>query len=447
MRLPCRHWRTQWRYDRAMRLALQLAAIALQLAAIGCIAILVPAPATADSTDLKAVRDGIRKNLRYRRVGQRVTRLGAVLRGPGPVIERTNAATTLGNMRDRRVVDHLLTSVGDPHPLVGAVCLHALTWVSPADLRAGGGAALVLALADELASNVRHRQRLALGLLRKIADAESTGASGDWKVWAQDHAALLKRVPSVPPFDTSGHNPELVARVERELGAEPTVATPGKREGPRNDPGEASIDGYRAPEVALLIDATESMAARWSRTTQSLRAFIRALYLFDAGARVGVMSYGDRVRRLGRLRTDAEKTLGALQAIRVRGGGDSTEGVARVLHEAARGRSMRWSKEAAKNMVLVCDAPPHRSQVGRAHAAISKFRALGHARVHVMRLGPIAYQTLSDIARRGGGQLAVPHELHLLLQTVLSSVVPRSGVGATEDLARALIAIARLDDA
>jgi len=159
-------------------------------------------------------------------------------------------------------------------------------------------------------------------------------------------------------------------------------------------PGQAR--SVKALDLVLVLDTTGSMGDEIAYLQAELGSIVTRLKR-DAGnvdVRIGLVVYRDRgddyVTRSFPLSADVGRLQSTLDQQEADGGGDMPEAVDRAL--AAAGQ-MQWRPDAAKAVLLVADAPPHKE------ALSATFDAVEHLRGEGVRIVPVAASGVEDSAQ------------------------------------------------
>lgn len=152
----------------------------------------------------------------------------------------------------------------------------------------------------------------------------------------------------------------------------------------------------KALDLVLVLDTTGSMGDEMAYLQAELGSIVARLKR-DAGnlnLRIGLVVYRDRgddyVTRSFPLSADVGRLQSTLDQQDADGGGDTPEAVDRAL--AAAGQ-MQWRPDAAKAVLLVADAPPHKEALG------ATFDAVEHLRGEGVRIVPVAASGVEDSAQ------------------------------------------------
>jgi len=175
-----------------------------------------------------------------------------------------------------------------------------------------------------------------------------------------------------------------------------------------------------ALDLVLVLDTTGSMGDEMAYLRAELGDIIARLKR-DAGnldVRIGLVVYRDEgdnyVTRSFPLSGDIGSVQAALDAQDADGGGDVPEAVDRAMQAAGR---MQWRADAAKALLLVADAPPHREGIAATIDAAERLRARG---VHIV---PIAASGVEDSAQY------VMRAMAVLTQSRYIFLTDDSGIG------------------
>ncbi len=230
----------------------------------------------------------------------------------------------------------------------------------------------------------------------RVLEAESAPEEWEGEPSLVDVAGLLKvspararqARPAGPPI-RSVKAPDLprIGGVGPKLGA-----GPGVEEVPPWSLGAGAIGGLGGSfgdyvgglrkvglDVALVVDATESMQFAIDEVQERLTAFVSALRRMVPTARVGIVVYRDHgdeyVVKWADLSFRTEKLVEFLENVTASGGGDWEEAVLEALETAM--RELQWRKKAKKIIVLVGGSPPHPWEVERVYDLVRDFRRQG----------------------------------------------------------------------
>jgi Mg-chelatase subunit ChlD len=151
-----------------------------------------------------------------------------------------------------------------------------------------------------------------------------------------------------------------------------------------------------ALDLVLVLDTTGSMGDEMAYLQAEMASIISRLKR-DAGnldIQIGLVVYRDRgddyVTRSFPLSRDMRSVQSTLDQQDADGGGDMPEAVDRALVAA---EHMQWRPEAAKAVLLVADAPPHREALG------ATLKAVEHLRGQGVRIVPVAASGAEDSAQ------------------------------------------------
>jgi len=117
-------------------------------------------------------------------------------------------------------------------------------------------------------------------------------------------------------------------------------------------------------ELVIVIDSTGSMQPAIDQARDAVESVVDVLGAVAPEFRLGLVTYRDdedpalrgSTRVLARLTRNARGVRARLSSLRADGGGDAPERVSHGLEQALE-RRMGWSRDAAKLVVLVGDAP------------------------------------------------------------------------------------------
>ena len=207
----------------------------------------------------------------------------------------------------------------------------------------------------------------------------------------------------------------------------------------------------RTLELAIVMDVTNSMTPMIDEARAGVESFILFLDDIARTLRVAMIAYRDHdnppVWEGQRLTSDVAAIRRFLFDIKITGGRDLPEAVLEGLTACG---DLDWTKDAARQIVLVGDARPHDEDTYKLTGLLETFRAneiVVHA-VHVpMRMHPLEVQRLppefrerrrqeiadhnartaaafAEVARLGGGELVtldrarqlVPAIMHLTIE-------------------------------
>ncbi len=121
-------------------------------------------------------------------------------------------------------------------------------------------------------------------------------------------------------------------------------------------------DGKKSLEMCLLCDCTGSMSSWIQRSKDTLAGIIKNVKDEHAGLTVRVSFVGyrdvqDKPRfEIFEFSEDLDACAKFIATMSAMGGGDAPEDVQGGLQKAL---EMKWAKESAKQVFLICDAPGH----------------------------------------------------------------------------------------
>jgi Mg-chelatase subunit ChlD len=151
-----------------------------------------------------------------------------------------------------------------------------------------------------------------------------------------------------------------------------------------------------ALDLVLVLDTTGSMGDEMDYLKSELATIIARLKR-EAGnldLRIGLILYRDQgddyVTRSFPLAADIGAVRETLELQDAGGGGDTPEALDAALQAAGR---MQWRPDAAKALLLVADAPPHREAFGATLDATQHLRSQG------VRMVPVAASGVEDSAQ------------------------------------------------
>lgn len=151
-----------------------------------------------------------------------------------------------------------------------------------------------------------------------------------------------------------------------------------------------------ALDLVLVLDTTGSMGDEMAYLQAELASILNRVKQ-DAGnvdVRIGLVVYRDRgdayITRSFPLTGDMAAVQSSLDSQEADGGGDTPEAMDRALVAAGQ---MQWRPNAAKAVLLVADAPPHREALGATLGAVQHLRGQG------VRIVPVAASGVEDSAQ------------------------------------------------
>ena len=115
-------------------------------------------------------------------------------------------------------------------------------------------------------------------------------------------------------------------------------------------------------EVVFSFDTTGSMYPCLTQVRKKVKTTVKRLFKDLPGIRIGVIAHGDYcdkniyVTKHLALGSKPEPIVKFVEKVKATAGGDYPECYELVLHEA---RDHKWSKDAAKVLVMIGDATPH----------------------------------------------------------------------------------------
>ncbi|MGE0821712.1 MAG: vWA domain-containing protein [Candidatus Binatia bacterium] len=132
-------------------------------------------------------------------------------------------------------------------------------------------------------------------------------------------------------------------------------------------------------DVALVIDATDSMQFVAESLKVQMLKLIAALYKMVPTTRIGIVAYRDKGEDFVTKWTDLSFSKTKLQSfvsnLEAGGGGDWPEAVYEGLDAAV--NDLKWRKHSKKVIILVAGSPPHPDSVGNVLGLVQNFQAQG----------------------------------------------------------------------
>jgi hypothetical protein len=243
--------------------------------------------------------------------------------------------------------------------------------------------------AEALMHGWRLRRILGLGPDQPPGSAEGPGAA--WRAWV----AGLKDF-TLPPRD--GALDHLVAA---------TIPAMARLDSRRFHRTAWYLDGLarREVEIALCIDATGSMGGTIAEALEQMNRLMLVLGRFSQSLRASVVAYrdhGDRLVESMPLSADIQAVRAFLATLRAEGGGDEPESVLAAVEALMKG--MKWSRTAARQIVVIGDAPDRPDERPR---LIEAMRTLGRNgfTVHLVGVGGrMPFPDLAAAAEATGGR-------------------------------------------
>lgn len=144
-------------------------------------------------------------------------------------------------------------------------------------------------------------------------------------------------------------------------------------------------------DLVIVMDATASMIPMINQARVGVDALILFLNDISREMRLAFIAYRDHDNKPvwdgHPFTTDIASIRKYLFDLRITGGADYPEA---VLDGFTACNSLKWNREATREIVLVGDAPPHEQDVYQVHALMDSFRDSGIT-VHAVHV-PMAYR-------------------------------------------------------
>jgi len=135
-------------------------------------------------------------------------------------------------------------------------------------------------------------------------------------------------------------------------------------------------------DVVFVLDATGSMEWIIEETKAKMTRMMNFIKRLVPIARVGIVVYRDKksescsfLTKAHPLTINVKKLQNFLNSIEAAEGGDLEEAVDEGLRVAV--QEMQWRRNSKKVIILVGDAPPHKSDVSKAYKVVQDFRGKG----------------------------------------------------------------------
>ena len=135
-------------------------------------------------------------------------------------------------------------------------------------------------------------------------------------------------------------------------------------------------------DVVFVLDATGSMEWIIEETKAKMTRMMNFIKRLVPIARVGIVVYRDKksescsfLTKAHPLTINVKKLQNFLNSIEAKEGGDLEEAVEEGLRVAV--QEMQWRRNSKKVIILVGDAPPHKSDVPKAFKVVQEFRGRG----------------------------------------------------------------------
>jgi hypothetical protein len=132
-------------------------------------------------------------------------------------------------------------------------------------------------------------------------------------------------------------------------------------------------------DVALVIDATDSMQFVADSLKSRLLKLISSLHKMVPTTRIGIVAYRDKgeeyVTKWVDLSFSTSKLQDFVSNLQAGGGGDWPEAVFDGLEAAV--NDLKWRKNSKRVIVLVAGSPPHPDSVGNVLSLVQNFQAQG----------------------------------------------------------------------
>lgn len=389
-------------------------ALVVSLVLVVCGPLRAQDPPAGDDPERARVREGLARQRAWAEAGRRIAQLEQELGSATDWVQKAILCIELADAEDRRAVAPLVKALGDAHVMVKAFALHGLGRATPEDLRKGGGGPLATALVEALKVKAHYHRRVARALLVTLAGEDLGADAGRWRTWLRRTGEGLPVEPPAAPFDASGFDPAVVAKVDAE------VAAGGTSVRPRIPPVASTLRELRRGgiDVGICLDQTSSMGAVIAEAKARIELLTQLLALVVEDRRLGLVTYDDALKVFEPLTADMGRLRATLDKVQAIGGGDIPEGVDKGLEATAR-PDFGWRRNSAKAVIIIGDAPPHEPDVAATLELAATLRERLGIVTHAVSTGGTAVPELAQIAERGGGRSLLLREPARLVSEVL----------------------------
>ena len=199
-------------------------------------------------------------------------------------------------------------------------------------------------------------------------------------------------------------------------------------------------------DVALVVDATDSMQFVADSLKSRLIKLIASLHKMVPTTRIGIVAYRDKgeeyVTKWVDLSFSTSKLQDFVSNLQAGGGGDWPEAVFDGLEAAV--NDLKWRKNSKRVIVLVSGSPPHPDTVSNVLGLVQNFQAQG-GMVSVLDLAQKMHEDFERVIYRTSPQLeGKPHKVSPLpgfyqeFRSIMSSIAKAGGgefIQLTEDKA------------
>jgi Mg-chelatase subunit ChlD len=181
-------------------------------------------------------------------------------------------------------------------------------------------------------------------------------------------------------------------------------------------------------DLVFLVDATGSMADEIAKLKASMRAMSQKISQLPGQPDIcyGLVAYRDRgdafITRTHDFTHDLAAFQGVLGQVQASGGGDTPEALNAALQETV--HRMSWRTDAARMVVLVADAPPHRDD-----GAVPYDRGMQAALAKGIKLFTVGTSGLDPVGEYVYRQMAQYTAGRFVFLTYKDATDPRSGAG------------------
>jgi len=205
------------------------------------------------------------------------------------------------------------------------------------------------------------------------------------------------------------------------------------RFGRKEEPQEISIPAFqiylkelrqKGLDLVFVLDVTGSMGPELTEAQKRARDIIRILRMVIPSLRVGFVAFRDEVAPDEKypLTFDYDKVIVSLNQLEATGGGDYNEAICDGFEVAL--KEQGWRKEARKVVVLVGDAPPHRTDQAKLIAFLAN-REMGveFSCIEAHTTDVTHLPSFVEVAVHGGGQVVRLKETRDLLRHLIISAL------------------------
>ena len=364
-----------------------------------------PGPKAPADPEEGKIREVLKKQQAYGAAGTRIRQIKLEYAKAKLWVQQAILLVELSDTKDRRAVSPLAKALKERNKQVVAFALHGLRTFSQEDLRHGGGVALGEGLVKALKIRSGYHRKVARQVLIKLVGSDLGRKPTKWKAWLRKNPELLAlKDARAPVFRPGDYKKATVKRVLTGLG--PAGTSLRKRIPPVSV--ELRSLTKNGIDIVLVLDETK----------KNIDVLVGVVRYVVPRARVGLVTYNDKVVRNLGLKTPFPKLKETLDSVRANGGGDMPEGVDKGLSAALNPR-FGWRRKSAKTIVVLGDAPPHPEDVDSTLTRVKQAFSQAKIRTNTVSTGFRKVPELEKIAAAGGGKSLVLKQKDKLVSEVL----------------------------